>query len=102
MVTYARGQYALGLCDRCGQRQRLNDLKFQVVDLRITKLRVCSACLDVDHPQLQLGRVRIIDPQALRDARPDPNTDRSLFGFNPVGNPGNIMTASVGTVRIIT
>lgn len=99
-VQFARGDRALGLCDRCGFRQRLADLRSQIVDRRPTGLRVCASCFDQDHPQLQLGRVPINDPQALRDARPDPNTDRSLFGFNPVGNPGNTLTASVGTVTV--
>jgi hypothetical protein len=46
--------------------------------------------------------VPINDPQALRDARPDRNNDRSLFGFNPVGNPANSLTASVGIVTVRT
>jgi len=32
-------------------------------------MRVCPECLDRDHPQLQVGRIRINDPQALRGAR---------------------------------
>lgn len=101
-VVYARGTKALGLCDRCAFRYRLNELKWEIVDRRKTGLRVCDACFDVDHPQLQLGRTPINDPQALREARPDPNTDRSLFGWDPVGNPANTLTTSVGVVTVLT
>jgi hypothetical protein len=101
-IAYARGTRALGLCDRCGFQQKLNELRWQIVDRRPTGLRVCESCFDQDHPQLQLGRVPVNDPQALRDARPDPNTDRSLYGWQPVGNPANTLTASVGAVSVRT
>ena len=43
--------------------------------------------IDKDHPQLQLGRLRTLDPQALRNPRPDTaqSASRRLFAFNPVG-----------------
>ncbi len=76
-VRFARGTRAFGFCDRCQFRYPLNELRFQVVAQKITNLRVCPECLDVDHPQLMLGRVPINDPIALRDPRPpldyDPN-----------------------------
>lgn len=101
-VQYARGAKALGLCDRCGLRFLLNELRWQIVDRRKTGSRVCARCFDQDHPQLQLGRTPVNDPQALRDARPDPNTDRSLYGWTPVGNPANTLTASVGVITVLT
>ena len=101
-VQYARGATAPGLCDRCGFKYLLNDLHWEIVDRRRTGLRVCDACFDQDHPQLQLGRVPVNDPQALRDPRPDPNTDRGLYGWEPVGNPANQLTLSVGVVTVRT
>lgn len=101
-VQYARGAKALGLCDKCSFQYLLNDLRWEIVDRRRTGLRVCDACFDVDHPQLQLGRTPINDPQALRDARPDPNTDRGLFGWNPVSNPAQYIATYVGTVTVRT
>lgn len=74
-ATFAAGRIAIGLCDRCGQQQRLNDLTDQIVDQKKTGLLVCDACLDIDHPQLQLGKTPIFDPQALRAPRPDKRTD---------------------------
>jgi hypothetical protein len=55
-------------------------MRFQVVNSVRTGLRVCRDCLDQDHPQLKLNRVRIDDPQALQYARPegDKYTQRQL------------------------
>jgi len=74
-ATFAVGKIAWGLCDRCGQRQYLRELTDQIVDQKKTGLLVCSVCLDVDHPQLRLGKTPIYDPQALRNPRPDKRTD---------------------------
>lgn len=56
-------------------------MKFQIVNGVRTGLRVCESCLDQDHPQLMLNRIRIDDPQALRNARPesDKETQRELI-----------------------
>jgi hypothetical protein len=96
-MIYASGKYALGICDRCGFQFKLNDLKVQFVAQKATNLMVCDGCLDVDHPQLMLGRVRVIDPQALKNPRPD-MSPTGLFGWNPVGC--DAMTSDVGTVRV--
>ena len=99
-VKFARGQKAYGFCDRCYQRCNLGSLVFQVVNQRPTGLKVCRECNDVDHPQLQLGRFPINDPVALKDPRPDINPGRSLFGWNPVGNPATSMNGNAGTVFV--
>lgn len=75
--AFARGKRAFGFCDRCGQRAKLKDMKFQVVKQKITALLVCKSCNDVDHPQLMLGSTPIYDPQALRNARPETNLAES-------------------------
>lgn len=87
-AKFASNPKALALCDRCGFRFRLNQLHTEFYDLRPNGLKVCQVCLDKDHPQLQLGRVRIYDPQSLYNPRPDqrqPST--TYFGWNPIGNP---------------
>jgi hypothetical protein len=91
-ATFATGRIALGLCDRCGRQYLLRELRDQVVDQKKTGLLVCYECFDVDHPQLQLGKVPIFDPQALRDPRPDKRTDvtnNPVFQgqFTPGGAP---------------
>ena len=87
-MSYAVGKKAYGLCDICGQRFRLNQLKKQW-----NGLRVC--------PQPA-------DPQALRDPRPDTDLEvgqgRVTTNDDPIGRIilGNKLTASIGDVTITT
>ena len=102
-VPYAKGRYAISLCDVCGQRYPLNELKVQVVAGRPTNIKACPYCLDKDHPQLMLGRFKVQDPQALLNPRPDtgvPGT-RELWGWNPVGNPAVYASGQVGVINIL-
>jgi len=66
---FATGKKSKALCDRCGRKIDYVDLKVQIINQRDSGLRVCEECLDVDHPQLQLGKIRIDDPQALKSPR---------------------------------
>lgn len=70
-VQYAHGSRALGICDTCGFRFRLNTLRAPSVKGVKTGLLVCSSCFDPDHPQNFQGERPIYDPQALRVTRPD-------------------------------
>tara|TARA_R110000824_G_scaffold36774_6_gene113849 strand:+ start:2479 stop:2799 length:321 start_codon:yes stop_codon:yes gene_type:complete len=105
-MSFAAGKHAFGFCDRCGFRYPLSELVWEMEDKRRNGLRVCmDACLTPDHPQLQLGRTRIFDPQTLRDPRPDlaKVDSQSLFGFNPVGAAfSTAAKISVGSVSILT
>lgn len=100
----ARNKYAFGFCDRTGFRYPLNELVDEYRNGVKTGLRVGMDVADGDHPQNFLGRVRIFDPQSLSGARPDRSLvdSRSLFGFNPVWNPAQFMTISVGKVTVDT
>ena len=112
-MSYAAGKYAFGYCDLTGFRYPLKDLVPQIVNGRPTGLRVGKDVVSPDQPQLQLGRLRLDDPQALRNARPDQSLDESrrLFAFDPVGG-GNTalgsrtvgldMFGEVGTVKVVT
>lgn len=100
MTLFSSGKHAFGICDRCGFRTRLNSMKEEVVARRKTGVMVCQSCFDPDHPQLDLGRVRVQDPQALRNARPDTDPGRGLYGWDPVGNPAQAMEGQVGTVTV--
>lgn len=55
-----------------------------MIDLNKTGLLVCPECWDEDHPQNQLGRFPVDDPQALRNPRPDSGltASRSTDGIN--------------------
>ena len=102
---FAGGKHAFGFCDRCSFRYPLHALKWEFEDKRQNGLRVCPECIDPDHPQLQLGRFRIYDPQTLRDPRPDRGIleSQSLFGFDPVGAVDSLVgTTSVGSVSVTT
>tara|TARA_R110000824_G_scaffold89496_1_gene219386 strand:- start:3074 stop:3397 length:324 start_codon:yes stop_codon:yes gene_type:complete len=102
---FASGKYALGECDRCGFTYQLTELSAEFEDKKPNGLRVCQPCLDPDHPQLQLGRFRIYDPQSLRDPRPDlgEGASTALFGWNPVGDESLLAaTGKTGTVTVTT
>jgi len=98
----ASNKYAFGFCDRTGFRYPLNDLVDEYKNGVKTGLRVGRDVSDGDHPQNFLGRVRIFDPQSLSHARPDRSLEesRQLFGFDPVWNAAQFMTASVGRVSV--
>lgn len=114
MTTFVSEKRAAGLCDRCGQRYKLKDLKFETVKQRRTSLRTCPSCFDEDHPQLMLGTFPVNDPQALRNPRSDSSElpeERDLqWGWRPVGmpttdyGPASALQAvgSVGTVSVTT
>lgn len=70
-MAYAKGSRALGICDRCGFAFRLNSLRFQQADGRMTALKVCRSCMDIDNEQWQLRTLDLTDNQALRDPRPE-------------------------------
>jgi len=91
MPLFAVGKRAFGFCDRCAQRYPLNVLKKQIYNQRPIDLRVCPDCLDVDQPQLQLGKYPVLDPIALRNPRPDTSQtqSRALFGWTPIEGLNN-------------
>ena len=103
-MSYARGKYAYGFCDKTGFRYPLNELVWEYKDGQKTGFRVGRDVVDPDHPQNFLGRLKITDPQSLRNPRPDTSLEesRGLFGWKPVGNPLVYMVGSVGTVTVTT
>jgi hypothetical protein len=104
MAQYANGARAPGICDRCGQRYRLHDLREESVSGVPRGNRVCPSCWDPDHPQNFLGQVPVTDAEGLESPRPDISLDasRRLFGWNPIGAEGtSIMTAVSGRVTVV-
>jgi hypothetical protein len=87
MSNYANGKHAFGFCDRTGFRYRKKDLVPQIENQRPNGLLVGRDVVDQDQPQLQLGRLNMQDPQAIRNPRPDASLEesRSLSAFDPVG-----------------
>jgi len=125
-TRFASGKLAIAICDRCGFRYRLGQLRPLVIKTKITNVLVCPECWEQDHPQLQLGMFPVDDPQALQNPRPDNSYRQSgltatgsigegsrviQWGWNPVGGIGGalteviqndlIATGQVGTVTVV-
>jgi hypothetical protein len=97
--VWAKGSRAFGFCDYCGFRYPLHELKNEYVNLVLTGIKACPSCWSEDHPQLQVGRYPIDDPQALQDPRPDIGIveNRGLFGWDPLLDQR--MDITLGTVQ---
>ena len=113
MSSYAAGKKAFGFCDRTGFRYPLRDLVPQIENGRPNGLLVGRDVVDEDQPQLQLGRLNMDDPQALRNPRPDQGEaeSRRLYAFDPVGGGNSALgsrtvgldiTAVAGKVTVRT
>ena len=103
-MTYAKAKYAFGFCDKTGFKYPLKDLVPEYNNGVKTGFLVGRDVVDPDQPQNFLGRLKINDPQSLRNPRPDTSLveSRALYGFDPVGNAAVFMTASVGRVSVTT
>lgn len=92
---YASTKYAIGICDRCGFRYPLHDLKFEMISAKgapenkPSGLRVCPECLDKPHPQAFLPQAvaaKLPDAQALFQPRPDVFPPTYAVGFTLPGS----------------
>ena len=70
-MSYASGKHSFGICDRTGLRYKIRNLVYEIENGRKNGLRVGKDIADKDHPQNKLGKVRIHDPQSLKDPRPE-------------------------------
>jgi|TARA_R110000787_G_scaffold88158_1_gene187347 hypothetical protein len=113
MPSYTKGKHAFGFCDRTGFRYPINDLVPQIVNGRPSGLLVGKDVLDEDQPQLKLGRIKMSDPQSLRNPRPDTGEaeSRKLYAWDPVGGGNSALgsrtvgldiTSAVGKVTVST
>ena len=112
-AKYASGKWAISICDRCGFRFKLKDLRKLTIKTHQVNIKVCRTCWEADHPQLKLGMFPVYDPQALREPRPDAAMIISRdfqWGWAPVGGASSIdapltpnalvCRAQVGTVTV--
>jgi len=102
MPAFARNPDTPGICDLCGQRFLLRELRYAVVNDHKTGMRHCPSCYSPDHPQFRVFKRDTNDPQVVDDPRPDYSAinGRGEFGWNPVGNDQTYMTMSLGTVTV--
>jgi|TARA_R110000744_G_scaffold3647_1_gene13697 hypothetical protein len=103
-MAFASNKNAYGICDITGFRYEHRNMKKTWNGLLVGKDQ-----WDAKHPQLMPKPVAV-DPQAIKDARPDTNDTNNFFMvYSNVGD-GKLgkelttfeLTASIGTVTITT
>lgn len=103
MSLYLSGKRIPGVCERCGFRFPLSELQPEVERGKSKGNAICPECFDPDHPQNWVGSRPVADKQSVKDAQPEPGRSaaNSLFGFDPVGAPGNSIQVTGGIVSIV-
>ena len=97
-MSYAKGKRAFGFCDRTGGRYKLTDLVDEYQNGIKTGLKVGRDVVDQDHPQNFLGRLRINDPQALLNPRPERKIE-SVTVKLPAFDSATLKTVPVPFIR---
>jgi len=69
-MPYANPDKHPGICDRCGFKYKLSQLKYETVNRKKTGGKVCPDCWDGDHPQNFVNELKPTDPHPLHDPRP--------------------------------
>jgi hypothetical protein len=104
-MAFASYKNPWGICDRCGFRYYLKNLRKEW-----NGLKTCPECYEPKHPQLQ-PRTNIVDPQAVREPRPDISTIPNTFKLYTNVDLGIIgtelttptkMTSALGEVTVTT
>tara|TARA_R100000900_G_C3273171_1_gene152154 strand:- start:310 stop:627 length:318 start_codon:yes stop_codon:yes gene_type:complete len=104
-MAFASNKNAYAICDRCGFRYGLRELRKEW-----NGLKTCPECYESKHPQLNPVR-KVADPQAVREPRPDISVSPKIFTVYTNYDLGIIgkqlttpdsMTSAVGTVTITT
>ena len=99
-MSYASAKFAVGLCDRCGFKYKLLELKKEW-----NGLKVCSECYEPKHKQLE-PFTHVSDPEAIYDPRPntdvEANDGRVYTPTDIIGRTfeGFKITSALGTVII--
>lgn len=88
-MSYAKGKYALGLCDYCGQQFKLNELR-----KNWRGFKVCEADYEPKEPQLEPLRYKG-DAVALFEPRPDRIEPIDVY----VVAPGDTAFQSLGSAN---
>lgn len=115
-IAFSSGKNAIAECDRCGFQYKLKELRKLEQSDRLIDFLVCNSCWEPQHPQEDLGKYPVFDPQAVRDPRPDTSYYTATgsrmiqWGWNPVGggnsyyNPETpntlIATGQIGVITV--
>jgi hypothetical protein len=103
-MAFASGKRAYGICDITGFRYKLKDMK-KTWD----GLLVGPDQFDPKHPQL-MPRPVPLDPQAIKNARPEKTTDNNFFVVYTNVGDGKLgsqittfnISANIGSVTVTT
>lgn len=99
MPKFASGKNAYGISDRSGFRYPLNIMRKEW-----TGMLVGPDEFETKHPQLE-PRGKVIDPQALKDPRPDVIAGLSVFVGVPLVEAPTLLPpagfANVGQVTVV-
>ena len=97
-MTFANGNRAIALCDRCGQQYKYLQLRQEW-----NGLFTCPDCFEPKHPQLDPG-YHPADAIALKDPRPARQEPVIVFesdGMVPSNQSADLLIgSSVGTVSV--
>ena len=74
-MSFASNKNAYGICDRCGFRYDLSELKKEW-----NNLKTCPECFESKHPQLE-PRTHKADAQAIREPLTTPNAMATSLGI---------------------
>lgn len=88
---FSSGKFSIAMCDRCGFKYKLKQLKRLVIKTKNINILVCPTCWEPDQPQLSLGLYPVSDPQAVRNPRPDTSyitSGTTGLQLTNSGNPG--------------
>jgi hypothetical protein len=100
-AKFATGKYALGICDVCGVRYMLSELRATTIRGRRTGILSCPICWDADHPQNFLPEALTVDAEALRISRPeDYGPSRILWHWRPADSVA--LQTALGDVEVVT
>ena len=115
VARFASSKRALAICDVCGFQYKLRELRSLIERGRDTNIKACPECWEEDHPQNELGKYPVHDPQAIQNPRPDfaelTSSRNTQYGWSPVGLGQNhydltpndlVATGQVGTVTVTT
>ena len=99
MGKFATGKNAYGISDRSGFRYKLNDMKKEWTGMLVGRDE-----FEVKQPQLNPRR-KVIEPQALKDARPDRVEPLDVYVGVPLVEAPNLKPVTgfcqVGSVTVV-
>ena len=103
---FASSKRAIAECDVCGWRFKLNELRSLIKRGSDTNIKACSECWEADHPQNELGKYPVHDPQAIRNPRPDftgyPKSRALIYSGSEFNKLSFATSVVVGQVTVST